>query len=122
MTPQESELILGVASRLASAGGAEKDPEADRLIQERIGSNKDALYLLTQAVIVQEHGLKHAQARIEQLDADLQALRQQEATANQSKHSSGFLGGLFGGGGGTAPAPPLRLRPMRRPRRDRTPS
>ena len=65
MTPQERELILGVAQRLRTATLTQKDSEAERLILAEIGSQRDALYLLTQAVIVQEQGLRHAQERIQ---------------------------------------------------------
>ena len=60
MTPQERDLIQAVAQRLRQTTPSEKDYEADRLIQTEIGSQRDALYLLTQAVIVQEQALKHA--------------------------------------------------------------
>jgi uncharacterized protein len=103
MTPQERELILGVAQRLRGTPLTEKDNEAERLIQTDIGSQPDALYRLTQAVIVQEQGLRHAQERIHQLEADLQA-------AQQSR-PSGFLSSLFGGGlaasSAGSSAPPL---------------
>jgi hypothetical protein len=95
MTPQERELILGVVQRLRTANLTQKDSEAERLILTEIGSQKDALYLLTQAVIVQEQGLRHAQERIQQL----------ESACSQQGHG-GFLSGLFGGGGSSAPPPP----------------
>ncbi len=57
MTPQERELIDAVAQRLRGTRLPEKDAEADRFIRAQIGSIPDALYLLTQAVIVQEQGL-----------------------------------------------------------------
>jgi hypothetical protein len=103
MTPQERDLIQGVAQRLRSTPVTDKDSEADRFIQGEIGSNKDALYLLTQAVIVQEQGLKHAQDRIRHLETDLQAARQQ---APAPAKSGGFLGGLFGSHPAQSPPPP----------------
>ena len=93
MTPQERDLILVVAQRLRNANLAQKDPEADRFIQAEIGSQRNALYLLTQAVIVQEQGLRHAQERIQQLEA---------AASPPAGHGS-FLGSLFAG---SSPAPP----------------
>ncbi len=94
MTPQERELIEAVAQRLRGTRLPEKDSEADRFIQAQIGSVPDALYLLTQAVIVQEKGLEHARERIRQL----------EAAAPQKQ--GGFLSSLFGGGTPQAPPPP----------------
>jgi hypothetical protein len=105
MTPQERELIQSVANRLRGVNLPGKDADAERLIQTDIGGQPDALYLLTQAVIVQEQGLKHAEARIRQLEADLQTARQQAAQGAAPKHSS-FLGGLFGGSSAPAPTPP----------------
>ena len=102
MTPQERDLILSVAQRLRGTPLTDKDHEAERLIQTDIGSQPDALYRLTQAVIVQEQGLRHAQERIQQLEAELQAAQQ--------ARPSGFLSSLFGGGSspysGGSPVPP----------------
>ncbi len=113
MTPQERELIEAVAQRLRGTRLPEKDAEADRLIQSQIGSVPDALYVLTQAVIVQEQGLKHAQARIQQLEAAAQQ-------AGSAPRHGGFLGGLFGGGSQQpaaqpAPPPPAEAQPVAGP-------
>src|SRR5437764_15077291 len=88
MTPQERELIEGVARRLRDTRLPEKDLEADRLIRAEIGSQPDSLYLLTQTVIVQEQGLRHAQERIRQLESG----------------AAGPSRGSFLGGAGTAPS------------------
>jgi hypothetical protein len=89
MTPQERDLIVAVAQRLRGTQLMEKDYEAERLIQSEIGNQPNALYLLTQMVIVQEQGLRHAQEHIQQLEAQLQT--------TQARPGS-FLSGLFGGG------------------------
>jgi uncharacterized protein len=109
MTPQERDLILSVAQRLRSTQLTDKDLEAERFIQNEIGSQRDALYLLTQAVIVQEQGLRHAQERIQQLERDLQ-IAQQQATGAAAQPHRGFLGGLFGGSQPAA-APPQPAAP-----------
>ncbi len=101
MTPQERELILGVAQRLRNTNLSQKDADAERLIQNEIGVQRDALYLLTQAVIVQEQGLRQAQERIRQLES-----------AASSGHGS-FLGNLFGGG--SSPPPPATPPPATPP-------
>jgi hypothetical protein len=90
MTPQERDLILAVAQRLRETPLNEKDFEAERLIQAEIGSQPNALYLLTQAVIVHEQGLRHAQERIQQLEG-------------QQPRSGGFLSNWFGGGSSAPP-------------------
>ncbi len=107
MTPQEQELILSVAKRLREAPLTSKDPQAEELIQREIGAQRDADYLLTQAVILQEHALKQAQERIGTMEAELEQARQQAS----SQPRGGFLGGLFGG---SAPAAPTSA-----PSRDR---
>src|SRR5437764_3978118 len=97
MTPQERDLILEVARRLRGTRLSEKDPEAERLIRAEIGSQPDALYLLTQAVVVQEQGLRHAQERIQELEA-------QRPGGGPGRGS--FLGGPAGGAPAAAPPPP----------------
>jgi uncharacterized protein len=88
VTLQERDLILEVAQRLRNTRLPEKDLEADRLIRAEVGSQPDSLYLLTQTVIVQEQGLRHAQERIRQLESG----------------AAGPSRGSFLGGAGTAPA------------------
>ena len=67
MTPQEQKLIQGVADRLRNANLTERDPDAESYIQKEIGAQPDSTYILTQAVIIQEHALKQAQTQIENL-------------------------------------------------------
>lgn len=95
MTPQERDLIMTVAKRLHGAAAPRKEPEADALIRQQIGNQPDALYLLTQAVIVQEFGLRQAKERVTQLETEVQQARSQP----QAPQQGGFLGGLLGGQG-----------------------
>jgi Uncharacterized protein conserved in bacteria len=94
MTPYERELILSVASRLREAKVQDKDAEAEALIRDEIETQKDSAYVLTQAVILQEHALKKAQERVRALTSELAQVRQH---AGASEQRGGFLGGLFGG-------------------------
>jgi hypothetical protein len=71
-----------------------RDPEAERFIGEAIARQPGAPYYMAQTVVVQEHALNAAQARIEQLEGDL-------AEARRAPQGGGFLSGLFGSG----PAP-----------------
>ncbi len=96
MTPQEKELIMGFAARLRDAPVPQKDPEAEALIQREIVSRPDAAYLMTQAVLVQEHALKQAQAQIQSLQNEVEQARQREAQAPAAQQG-GFLSGLLGG-------------------------
>src|SRR5665213_721733 len=67
MTDQERQLIAGLADRMKSAPTPQVDKEADALIRNTIGSRPDALYILTQTVLIQDMALKQAQAQIEDL-------------------------------------------------------
>ncbi len=87
MTEQEQQLISGLAERIRNAPPPQVDRDADDLIRRSIGARPDALYLLTQIVLLQEMALNHAQSQLEQL-------RQQGAPQQQ---------GSFLGGGGYAP-------------------
>jgi hypothetical protein len=87
MTPQERQLLESLAARITSTPPPQKDPEADQMIQERIGSRPDALYILAQTVLIQEMALNQANARLHEM---------QQAQQNPPQHTS-FLGRLFGG-------------------------
>jgi uncharacterized protein len=89
MTPQEREMIEGLFQRLKATDVPEKDKEAEQLIQARMAALPSAAYQLVQTVLVQEHALAAAQARIEQLESASRA--PQTAGAGTS-----FLGGLLG--------------------------
>ncbi|MCE6968430.1 DUF2076 domain-containing protein [Cereibacter sphaeroides] len=73
-----------------------RDPEADAFIAQRLGAQPGAPYFMAQTIVVQEHALEQAQARIEQLEDQLR----------QGGQQGGFLGRLFGG-----PAVPPPRRP-----------
>ena len=99
MTPEERNLITGLFTRLKSADSPQKDQEAEQLIQQSTSAQPTAPYLLVQTVLVQEHALSNAQARIQQLEKQV---AEASATASQQgPHKEGgvggFLSGLFGG-------------------------
>jgi hypothetical protein len=85
MTEQERQLISDLAERLRNAPAPQIDPEADKLIRREIGSRPDALYILTQTVLLQELALQQAKAQIEQLQ--------------QQPQQGSFLPGRGGGSG-----------------------
>lgn len=105
MTPQEKDLITTLLARLKSAGGQQKDPEADALIRQALTEQPDAPYYLVQTVLIQDLALHNAQNQIAQLE-------QQVAGAQQavSKPTS-FLGGLFGHSDQPPPPPPGSVPP-----------
>jgi len=67
MTEQEQQLIAGLAERIGNAPPPAVDRDADDLIRRTIGARPDALYMLTQTVLIQEMALSQAKAQIEQL-------------------------------------------------------
>jgi hypothetical protein len=86
MTPEERDLIAGLFSRLRSADSPDKDREAEALINNGVQALPSAPYLLVQTVLVHEHALNNAQARIADLERQLEQARQ-PAPATQSSGS-----------------------------------
>jgi hypothetical protein len=103
MTPEDRQLISGLFDRMREFGSLEKDGDAETLIRQSVQQNPDAPYMLVQSVLVQEHALQQADARIRQLEQQLQDAESQRAPAS----SGGFLGGLFGGGNTAPPRPQM---------------
>ena len=107
MDQTERQVIDDLFAKLRQAeqqGGA-RDPEAEQHIGTLLRNQPEAPYYMAQAIVVQEHAIKAAQARIEQLEREL--------TTRPAGGSAGgsFLGGLFGGGmaggqPGRVPPPP----------------
>jgi hypothetical protein len=92
MTPEERDLVGGLFQRLREADTAPKDREAEEFIRCQTAELPAAPYLMAQTILVQEHALQNAQARIAELE-------RQCAEARQPQPQSGsFLGGLIGGG------------------------
>ena len=95
MTPQESSMLNDLIGKIQQTQLPEKDAEAEEFLQQRLGSNPDALYILAQTVLVQNIALDRAKAQLQQL--------QQQVQAPQPAHTS-FLGSLLGRH--DAPPPP----------------
>ncbi|MCF6777830.1 DUF2076 domain-containing protein [Thiotrichales bacterium 19X7-9] len=94
MNQQDKQLITNLAQRLHQGNNQlQKDPEAEVIIKGEIESVPNAVYQLTQAVLLQEHALQNAQNQIQVLQQQVQALQMQ---AQQPKR--GFFSNLFGGG------------------------
>jgi hypothetical protein len=116
MTPEERQLIAGLFDRMRGYSLPEKDAEAEALINSQVTSVRDAPYMLVQSVLVQEHALQQADARIRALE---EQVRELESAAEQrpAAGSGSFLGGLFGGGrpeparGASVPAVGARATP-----------
>jgi hypothetical protein len=87
MTPQEQQMLQGLIQRVNQTQLQEKDFDAEEMLQQTLGRNPDALYILAQTLLVQQYALDQAQKQLEQL-------RQQQA--QQPQRSSSFLGNLLG--------------------------
>lgn len=85
MTPDERTLLTDLADKIAQTPAPPKDKEAEELIRTRIGSRPDALYLMTQTVLIQNLALQHAQQQI-------QELQQRSTTPVPVGGGSSFLG------------------------------
>ena len=90
MTPEERQLLTELFERVRSASGNTRDPEAEAFIADQVRAQPYAPYLMAQAVIVQEEGLKKAAARIEELE-------KAQAQNQAAPQAGGFLGSMFGG-------------------------
>jgi hypothetical protein len=69
MTPAERQLVAQLFDRLATLEDAQRDPDAEKLIEDGLRQAPNALYALVQTTLVQEQALKDADARIRQLEA-----------------------------------------------------
>jgi hypothetical protein len=102
MTPQEQQLLDDFLLRLAAASGVAKDPQADALIHQRLAGQPDALYLLVQRSLLQQHALDNAKAQITQLQAQVAA----------QQGGGSFLGGQPSAWGATPPPIPPQAQPQ----------
>jgi hypothetical protein len=104
MTAQEQQMLQGLAERINGTQLPEKDADAEQYLQQTLGRNPDAMYILAQTVLVQQYALTQAQKQLADAKAEADQLRQQ---AQQPKHSTSFLGSLLGRSDEPArPAPP----------------
>ena len=70
MTPAERQLVTDLFDRLATLEDAQRDPDAERLIRDGLRQAPNAVYALVQTTLVQDEALKHANARIQELEAE----------------------------------------------------
>jgi hypothetical protein len=100
MTPQEESMLNDLIGRVQQTQLTEKDPEAEQLLNQSLGRNPNALYILAQTVLVQNYALEQAQGQLNELRQQTQALQQQPA------HTTSFLGNLLGHRDPVPPPPP----------------
>ncbi|WP_434362330.1 DUF2076 domain-containing protein [Parasalinivibrio latis] len=89
MTPQEQELIQKLADKLGANQGKAKDPEAEKLITDRIASQPDIVYRLTQLALAQEVALKDMKDRNDYLQRNAEYYKQESQRGSFSR--------MFGG-------------------------
>jgi hypothetical protein len=102
MTPQEQEMIGDLMDRVQKTQLTEKDPDAETMLQQGLGRNPDALYILAQTVLVQKYALEQAQAQLAQAKAQIEQMQQHP----EPKHATSFLGSLLGRNESPAAPPP----------------
>jgi hypothetical protein len=106
MDQNERRLIEDLFARLrrVDSRAPARDGEAEALIRREVEALPTAPYYMAQTILVQEHALSAAQARLQELESRL-----------AERAGGGFLAGLFGGGGplaaGAAPPPAGRPTP-----------
>jgi uncharacterized protein len=86
MTPDEQKMLEDLADKFQNTPSPPKDPEAEEFIRKRIGSRPDALYLMTQTVLIQNLALQQAQQQ-------LRELQQRSGQPAQVASTGSFLGG-----------------------------
>jgi hypothetical protein len=102
MTDEERQLIQSLAERIQNAPAPQVDRDADNLIRQTIGSRPDALYILTQTVLIQEMALNQAKQQLQQLP---QQQPQQPPAPFLPSQRGGYQGSSYQRGD-YAPAPP----------------
>jgi uncharacterized protein len=102
MTPQEQEMIGDLIDRVQKTQLAEKDMDAEQMLQQGLGQNPDALYILAQTVLVQKYALEQAQAQLTQAKGQIEQMQQHP----EPRHATSFLGSLLGRNDAPAPPPP----------------
>jgi hypothetical protein len=100
MTPQEQQMLQGLTDRINQTVLQDKDPEAEQFINQSLGRNPDATYILAQTVLVQQYALDQAKKQLDDARQQLQQAQQQPV-----KHTS-FLGSLLGTDEPRQPPPP----------------
>jgi uncharacterized protein len=84
MTPQEREMVDQLFDRLAQLENNPRDPDAERIITAGVARAPHATYALVQTALVMDEALKRANARIQELEAQVDG-------GGQQQQQGGFL-------------------------------
>src|SRR5208282_2406863 len=85
MTPEERQMLTDLASKIAATPAPAHDAEAEELIRTKIGARPDALYLMTQTVLIQNIAIDHARQQIQELQQ--KAAQQPQPAAPQPSYA-----------------------------------
>ncbi len=96
MTSQEEAMLNDLVRKINSTSLQEKDDQAERLLNNGLGRNPDAMYMLAQTVLVQNIALEQAKQQMNAL---------QQAPPAPARATS-FLGSLLGHHDPQPQAPP----------------
>ena len=91
MNQEERQVITDIFERLRQVADQPRDPEAERLVAEKVRQQPYAPYALAQAVYVQEQAVANLDAEVQQLRGEVERLRR------QPQGGGGFLSSIFGG-------------------------
>ena len=98
MTSQEEAMLNDLVRKINSTSLQEKDDAAERLLNNGLGHNQDAMYMLAQTVLVQNIALEQAKQQMMAL---------QQAAPPQPAKATSFLGSLLGHRDPQPSAPPV---------------
>jgi uncharacterized protein len=101
MTLQEQQMIDGLIERIRNTQVTDRDPEAAAHLQQGLGGNPDAVYILAQTVLVQQQALLQAQSQLQTANAELARLR--DAAGHPPQQATGSWLDRFFGTGSAAP-------------------
>jgi hypothetical protein len=97
MTDEDRKAISDFFERMKKLDG-ERDPEAERQIDQLMQQNPQTKYYIAQMAFFLEHAQAESQNKIRELEWKLQ---NQQAVAQRPAGGGGFLSNIFGSGGGT---------------------
>jgi hypothetical protein len=106
MTPQERQLLDDLFERLAKLESAPRDPDAVRAIRDGLARAPNAVYALVQSVLVQDEALKRADARIQEMEAQLNG--EQPGQAPQGGFLDTMRDAMFGRHDAQSAPPPAQ--------------
>lgn len=104
MNIQERALLTGFLQQLAQAQAGPKDAEASALIGDTLARQPDAVYLLVQRALILDGALNNAQARVAELQAQIEQQKAQAAASAPAAPSANFLDANAWGRASSPPA------------------